>query len=375
MTVSLGYVEAQNDGYNGIPYGPNYNDPTTTPPFSAPGESLQGFYDTLVPDSTAGYGETKQLNGSLDLIWTFDSMTVKSITGYSNIDDIFRFDLNGGANQFAPGPGNVLQGVTGIYVRSDSNNKTFTQELMFQGEAFGDSLEWIAGGFYMQEDGQQDYNPALTNAFSPTYAVADEINEKVATHTESTALYVEGTWNFTDALALTLGGRWTEDKKQFNEECTNEVGPTFGFPGCLSSPTFTREDWYTDLDETFKEFTPRALLQYSLNEGTSFYGSYSKGFQAGGFQTLCFGVQGCAEQVYDPQKVDSYELGAKTEFLDRTLRTNVALFYADYKDMQQTGIASGAGPLFPVVNVGDATVTGLELEMNWAPTESLNAVS
>ena len=77
------------------------------------------------------------------------------------------------------------------------------------------------------------------------------------------------------------------------------------------------------------EVTPPALVQYSMKEGISFYAYNSRGFQAGGFQTLCFGFQFCVEEIYDPQKVDNCEIGAKTEFFDRTLRTNAAVFYAD----------------------------------------------
>jgi iron complex outermembrane receptor protein len=361
-TLAVGYVKATNDGYNGIPYGPNYNNPP-----SSPGESLQGFYDTLVPDSTTGYGKTKQLNTSLDLSWQLKSFSITSITGYSQIEDQFGFDLNGGANDFG---GGVVQGVPGLYLQSDSDTDTLSQEFVFQGQAFSDSLDWIGGVFYMNEKGEQLYNPALSNAFAPTPNPLDEITENIKTDTKSYAVYAEGTWNFTDAWSATLGGRWTRDVKKFSEECSIVSAISgFDFPSCYDL-TFTPTDWQTDLDKTFEEFTPRALVQYQMNEGTSFYGSFSKGFQAGGFQTLCFGFQACVENIYDPQKVDSYELGAKTEFFDRTLRTNAAVFYADYKDMQQTGILPVG--VFPVVNVGDASVTGLELEMNWVPTDGIN---
>ena len=244
-----------------------------------------------------------------------------------------------------------------------------------QGQALDDSLDWIAGVFYLNEKGTQIYNPAVV-------ATGDSINENVKTDTKSYAVYAEGTWNFTDQWSATLGGRWTKDKKKFSEDCVATIGtpiPPPGsppgtpapFPTCLNA-SFQIADWSTALDKSFQEFTPRAVVQYQLNEGTSFFASYSKGFQAGGFQTLCFGIEVCVNEIYDPQKVDNYELGAKTEFFDRTLRTNVALFYADYKDMQQTGIGT-ASPVFPVINVGDASVTGLELEMNWSPTESFNA--
>jgi iron complex outermembrane receptor protein len=360
-TLSLAYIDAKNDGYNGIPYGPSINPP------SSPGEPLQGegFYDTLVPDSTVGEGGTEQFNAMLDLSWELGAVTLKSITGYSDIDDMFKFDLNGGALQFAEGDP-VLRGVPGIYISSDSNNKTISQEFMLQGQAFNDSLDWIAGVFYMNEEGKQLYNPT-------TMLTGDSIDEHVKTETDSYALYAEGTWNFNQQWALTLGGRWTKDEKKFTDVCvaTSVVLAPDTFPACITT-AFAFTDWTVDLEEDFTEFNPRALLQYQMNETVMFYGSYSSGFQAGGFQTLCFGFEICSQQIYDPQTADSWELGTKTEFLDRTLRMNAVLFYVDYEDMQQTGILAEGFPLFPVVNVGDASVTGLELELNWSPVENFN---
>jgi len=362
-TVSLGYVDAENDGYNGIPYGPVFNG-NPGEPTSAPGQPLEGFYDSLVPDGSVGLGKTEQLNSSLELVWNAtDALTIKSITGYSDIDDTFRFDLNGGAFQDGGPPvGPIFTGGPGVLINSDSSNKTISQEFVFQG-SIADNIDWIAGVFYLNEEGDQLYSPAVV-------VTGDAITEAVSTDTTSYAVYAEGTWNITDAWSATLGGRWTRDEKEYINNCTTTPG-VGGFPACLDL-TATPADWTVDLDEEFDEFTPRFLVQYQLNEGTSFYGSYSQGFQAGGFQTLCFGSQLCSQQVYDPQSVDSYELGAKTELLDRTLRINAAIFRAEYEDIQQTGILLPGVPIFPVLNVGESEVNGLELEVNWSPTDSLN---
>ena len=113
-TLSLGYVDAENDGYNGIPYGPSYN------PASAPGAPLEGFYDTLVPDSSIGKGATEQFNGALELAWALDAVTIKSITGYSDIDDEFNFDLNGGDS----GPGSPGLSLPAFRVSSSARHPT-----------------------------------------------------------------------------------------------------------------------------------------------------------------------------------------------------------------------------------------------------------
>ena len=356
-TLSVAYVDVENDGYNGIPYGPSFNPP------SSPGQPLEGFYDSLVPDSTVGKGETEQLNSSLDLSLALGGVTIRSITGYSDIDDLFNFDLTGGAGQFG---GPVITGIPGVFVQSDSNNKTITQEFTVEGTGFGESLDWIAGVFYMNEEGKQLYSPSVP-------ATGDAIVESVTTETDSYAVFAEGTLHFTDKLSATLGARWTRDEKKYTNDCSANivVPPPNTFPTCVTT-VFDFADWSVDLDEDFDEFTPRLLVQYQATDNVMLFGSYSSGFQAGGFQTLCFGFQDCASATYKPQTVDSWEAGAKTDFLDKTLRVNAAVFYADYSDVQQTSI-SGAAVVFPVLNVGEASVTGVELEVNWAPTESFNA--
>ena len=350
---SVAHVDVENDGYNGIPYGPLVGTADGAIPPSNPGSPLAGFYDTLVPEASEGLGKTTQTNLALDLSWQFNSLTLHSITGYSDIDDEFRFDINAGALQLAPGPDGVVTGITGILVNSDSNNKTFTQEFTLAGSSFNDRLEWITGVFYMNEDGEQTYNPSAFGQF---------INEDVETETDSYAVFAEGSWGFTDRLSLTLGGRWTRDEKDYSNVCTDS-GAAFPDVSC------TGNGWSLDLDRDFDEFTPRAILEYQVTDNTLLFGSVSKGFQAGGFQTLCFGDFLCNLNVYDPQKVWSWETGVKSDFFDNSMRINASAFYAQYDDLQQTAVEGFA---FPLVNVGDADVAGIEVETFWTPLDGLD---
>jgi iron complex outermembrane recepter protein len=358
--LALGYVNARNDGYNAIPYGPDFNPPTN------PGEAIEGFYDTLVPDATTGYGKTTQKDTSLNLSWALEPFTVRSITGYSDIDDDFEFDLNGGAFQCNDDPvfcddtqGPLLVGVPGFFVDSSSNNKTFSQEFNLAGDSFDDRLTWLAGVFYMHEDGEQLYQGLVNFAapFDPVF-LGSILAENVETTTDSYAIYGEGTWAFTDKLDLTLGVRWTQDDKSYDNTCN----------GNLCAPDGT---WTVNLDKDFDEVTPRVILEYQWIENLMVFGSVSQGFQAGGFQTLCFGNQSCNEIIYDPQTVTSWETGVKTDWLDNTLRVNVSAFYAQYEDVQQSVVSATSG--FPLINAGDVDVTGFELETNWAPNDIFNA--
>lgn len=337
--LSVTYIDVENDGYNGIPYGP-----TGQTPASNPGKPLAGFYDSLVAQGNEGFGETDQLNLGLTLSWDFAGMTLKSITGYSDIDDEFGFDLTGGGADFFAGP---------FVINSDSNNKTISQEFNLSGDAFGDQLEWIAGVFYMNEDGDQQYNPGVGN---PLLALVEDVD----TETDSYAVYGEGTWNFTDKFSLTAGGRWSRDEKDYTNECV----------GACNDP-FAPDPWTVDIDEDFDEFTGRVIAEYQSTENLMLFAGFSQGYQAGGFQTLCLGNEACANIVYDTQTVDSWEAGIKSEWFERRLRFNTSLWYAQYDDIQQTVVDAGIDA-FPLINAGDADVLGLDIEAFWSPNDYLN---
>ena len=339
--LSITYVDVENDGYNGIPYGPSGLIPAANP-----GKPLSGFYDTLVAQGNEGFGETDQLNMALTLSWELDAFTIKSITGYSDIDDEFGFDLTGGGSElgggFVPVPFNI---------DSDSNNTTISQEFNLSGDAFRDRLKWIAGVFYMNEDGDQQYNPGAGGPFS--------LLEDVDTETDSYAIYGEGTWSFTDRFSVIAGGRWSRDEKDYSNDCS-------GFCNISFVPT---GDWSIDEDEDFDEFTGRVTAQYQLYDSTLLFAGVSQGYQAGGFQTLCLGNPDCASQVYDNQTVVSWEAGLKSDLFDNRVRFNASLWYAEYDDIQQTVVAENS---FPISNAGDADVLGLDIETYWSPNEHLN---
>lgn len=338
--VSMEYVDAENDGYNAIPYGPFVNPPGGP---SSPGQPVEGFYDSLVPDSQIGFGETKQANAALDMSWTFDALTFRSITSYSHIEDRFKFDLNGGV--FEPANGVLIPGAGGLYVKSNSENDTFTQEFSFSGES--DSFDWIAGVFYMKESGEQDY---VVDIVTPA------LGEYSDTDTTSYAIFGEGTWTITEKFSLTAGMRWTLDDKDY----TNDCGASFFLCG---------GGWTNELGDNFNEFTPRLLVQYQLTEDTMLFAGVSRGFQSGGFQGLCFGNLECNSVIYEPQTVVSWEAGVKSDMADGKLRVNASTFFAQYSDLQQTAIGDGG---FPVQNVGSADVFGLELETLYSPIEGLD---
>lgn len=347
LTLTGWIVDVTNDGYNGIPYLPFFG------AGAVPGAPASGFYDNWSP-AGSNFGSTEQAGGTLDFSYDFGVLTFRSITAYSDIDDLFGFDLAGGGNvNMAP------LGTPGLLVRSGSNMKQFSQEFHLLGSAFDDAFDWITGFYYLHEDGKQNYSGQQPFVFN--------FREDTDIDTKSYALFAEGAWNFADRWSATLGLRYTDEAKEFALNC-------MGNPGNPAPSTCMPMDDSLDLKNNFEKWTPRVVLNYDVTGEMLLYASISRGFQAGGFQTLCFGNLDCAANSYRPQDVVSYELGYKGTLLEDTMLLNLATFFAQYDDIQQTvpQLDTGGNVIFPTENVGEVDVWGIELEWNWAPIDQFN---
>ena len=141
--------------------------------------------------------------------WALDGFTFRSLTSYGDVRDTFKFDLNGGAFEAAPSV-IVPSPAGGLFVRSNAENQTFTQEFSFSGG--DDSVDWIAGFFYMKESGEQDYKVNLD-------ILGLNLVEASETDTNSYAIFGEATWQVSDTFSLTAGARWTLDQKDYLNNC------------------------------------------------------------------------------------------------------------------------------------------------------------
>lgn len=351
-TLTAWVSDVENDGYNAVPYVPFcYND--IAPPAcntvdfrpAPPGSKPQGgFYDTY---SAAGvnYGDSKQEGADLHLSLDLGFATLRSITGFANIDTRFGFDLAGGGADFGPLPATQF----GLRVRSDSSFDQVSQEFQLLGNS--SSLLWQLGAYYLNEDGFQKYAGIV-----PGLSASPIFDEGMDSETNSYAVYGQATWQFSKRLSATAGARWTRDDKEYSDACTGIF--------CTAPSVALKDDW--------EETTFKASLDYKPAEDQLLYLSWASGFQAGGFRTLCFGdlSAACGGTAFDPETVDSIELGFKSDLAGHTVRLNGAIFYAMYSDIQQVVLNSSGG--FPIDNIGDVDVYGLELEVAWTPIPDLN---
>ncbi len=196
--------------------------------------------------------------------------------------------------------------------------------------------------------------------------VGDE-NPLFKQDSENWALFTHNVFKITDQLSLTVGVRYTEETKKLRATFDNSntfcprikeaLAPVFGDPaanataqalagglialGCQGGSTSELNALNLDTERTDKEWTGTGVLSYQFNRNLMTYASYAKGYKAGGFNLdrSALGRPGAtltnanAENLkFDPEKVDSYELGLK--YGGRSFNLNVAAFYQRFKNFQ-----------------------------------------
>lgn len=260
--------------------------------------------------------------------------------------------------------------VTDMHVPALYTNKQFSQE--FNLTYTGERLQGVAGVYYIDANAFNKFDTILGGAVpTSTYTMGD-------IDTKAWAIYADGSYNVTDAFSVSLGGRYTVDKREAEVLRQIYLGangtPDLGNPGAILFRTDTdlrggqlkRED---------KKFTPRVAVNYKLNADHNVYASYSEGFKGGGFEPRLNMVGtklplAVAKRGYEPEIIETYELGLKSAFNGGRITTNAAVFYSDYQDVQIPGSVAidtngdGKDDSFAGVttNAGKAKIKGVELE-------------
>jgi len=248
-------------------------------------------------------------------------------------------------------------------------NRQFSQE--FNLTYTGAKVQGVAGVYYIDANAYNKFDTILAGAVPTSTFTSGDID------TKAWAAYADGSVDLVDGLQLSLGGRYTVDKREADILRQIYLGlagtPQMGNPGAFlfrtdtDLPGLSRED---------KKFTPRIALNWKATPGQNVYASYSKGFKGGGFdpRTNVVGTKiplAQARAGYKPETIGTYELGLKSSFNGGRITTNSALFYSDYKDVQIPGSVAidtngdGRDDSFAGIttNAGKAKIRGFEFEM------------
>jgi iron complex outermembrane receptor protein len=244
--------------------------------------------------------------------------------------------------------------LTILHTTYDVDASQWSQELQYIYET--ESLTGVVGLYYFQQDSNDIVTVELN---TPVPGIQrDSDNNKV--DNDSWAAFAQWTYRFSGRLALTAGGRYTEEtKRSFPDQ--------FDFSNPASKQIIAT--WYED---TFTAFTPSVSLAWNPSDDAMLYASYSEGFKGGGwnshFNAPLNEAQRAALHPFKPEEAETIEAGVKLDLAANTLRLNGAVFSSDYTDMQVTYRGPAPNGVAPfLTNAGKASIDGAELEMTWLP--------
>ncbi len=250
------------------------------------------------------------------------------------------------------------------------DDEQFTQE--FQLNYDSDNLTFVSGLYYFDGESCGHFDAILENLGVSLSLPGYTIEVTGCNNSESYAAYAQGSYNLTDKFSITLGARYTEEEK------TAIVNN-----GALFKTVYPESNWVQGYDrgeiviptvlddkEDWSRFTPRVGVEYQYSNDMMFFASYSQGFKSGTFNPRA----STDESAVDPEIVDSLEIGVRSEWNDN-LRVNATVFALEHKDRQYKSVAPNEDPLVldsRLGNIGQSEAIGLELEVEYAATESLS---
>jgi iron complex outermembrane recepter protein len=265
------------------------------------------------------------------------SVQFRALTSYLDADNEDQADGDRTATALPqPPPTN-----TGRVGYTDQGFETSVTEVNLL--SIGDNpLQWVVGAFYMDEttptrvlrDNRNTVTLVQSNSTIDTKAV-----------NESRSVFGQIDWRLTDAFALDVGARYSEDEQEYTRNLIPGPPP----PGCFPCTTTAESD----------EVTGRVGLKFFASDDAMLYGTVSRGYKAGGNNL------DPRLGAFGPETNEVIELGAKTEILDGRLRVNGDVYYSIYDGVQLSALTSvGAGPLLPnTLNGPEAEIYGAELEL------------
>ncbi len=236
-----------------------------------------------------------------------------------------------------------------------------SQEVRVNAKLFN-RLNLTTGAYYSYDD----YGDGVNTLYIFTlFGLPPGTTEVVAKHqrTNSYGLFAQGDYNITDKLSLTAGVRFTAEEKQYIYR------QGFGKEGDFY-PEFQNFFNIDSGKHTWYQGTPRLGLNYKITPNVLTYFSFAEGFKSGGFN----GRGNSQDTIgpYDPETVDTYEVGFKGDLFDRHVRLNLAAFWNDYRNKQEAVVRRNemtGATITPTVNAGAATIRGVEAEVDIVPVE------
>ena len=317
--------------------------PATPPEFNFETRTTPGL-----PNST----EMTHWGGSASATWDLDdAWTLRSITAYRELQNRDYVDID--ATQLELGD---------VLVDVDQNQTSQELQLLYAGT----NWQLVSGLYYLRENivsHQEAYADDYLGGFLGGNTFLRTVDDDL--QTTSWAAFANAVFALTDTVNLSTGIRYTEEEKEYFRT-TSTFSNSALFNGTFA---FSRT-------ESWENVSPMVSLDWQANDNTLLYARYATGFKSGGFNGRANAAG--EDQPYDPETLDSYEVGVKSDWADGTVRTNITAFYNDYTDFQarvSRSVTSPTQPIpaidFAVLNAGGLEIYGAELEFLAYPVPEL----
>lgn len=294
---------------------------------------------------------------SLTVEWNAnEDLTIRSLSGYRRVHSRTIQDY---AEVFSTPNTNRI---VGIRPYDDMKTRQYSQELQFVGSV-GDRIEYVAGLYYFREKGYH-YQDTSTEIFTGAPDGSVRTQRLVNMVSSSQAAYAQATWNpslLDDRLSLTGGLRYTHDKRR----ASRDLSSIYTMPNGTSFNARAPETGISNR-QSFSRFNPAVTANFQITKDTMLYAKFSTGYRAGGSDESALYFA----ETFDPESVVNYEIGMKSDWLDRRLRLNLAGFIMDYKDIQiDLPLRRNDPTINQTINAGKARISGLEADVTIAPID------
>ncbi|WP_163959550.1 TonB-dependent receptor [Sphingomonas insulae] len=366
------------------------------------GTSRQKTTDIGVPqqpsiDKTHGFTSNIRWNVSPEI-------ELRLISAWRGVNST-QWDNSGGAHRVPVlNPTNVVvngQLANGTlfsrYSLADLHQNQFSQE--FQAVGTVGQIDYVAGLYYFNEHVSDDAATPNSNFYNATTGVISIVDPCATVTTgftivgglpvggttspagsqpgcrsidrasevwsKSYAGYGQATWNATDAIHLTLGGRYTRDHKRGVLHFSRNINYDINTAAAATNG-------YTPLDRTWKRFNPMATLAYDASDNVHVYAKYATGYRAGGASSRTANYL-----PFNPEDVKSYEIGMKSDFWDHRARLNLAGYIMDRKNSQvdissiQPTATGNFNNLVTINAPGITKIRGIEADLTVQPVTGL----